>query len=228
MPGRGTIQACRLFGVVAAAPPPRWSQRHRADSRVPSAVSRGVAPYALTGCAGLLDAFLASCRKWEESVRLWEPFGDLASARLSAERLQEAVLAIKRETPLSGEEYCSDSVAQTLLLARAHWSPIDWSQLFVRDLGLFCPALGALLQDLPQSWSAQEASAVFLGRPDVPLLLPVLGSLWKATQANSGVRPKDLLALVGGVNFGAALAKLKRDTGTSPSPAACVRLCLGK
>ena len=73
--------------------------------------------------------------------------------------------------------YVLDSVARKHVLARAHG--VEWERTRVAVLRRLVPAdRRELMASLPDSWTAKEASNMFCGRPDRPLLVSMYMRLW--------------------------------------------------
>ena len=72
--------------------------------------------------------------------------------------------------------YVLDGIVREHVLARAHG--VDWAYHGVAVLRHMSVDQCELLDSLPDSWTAREASSMICGRPDWPLLTSMFLCLW--------------------------------------------------
>ena len=191
---------------------------------MPSKSGRDFTPS--TGLPPQFSAFREACKMAQPE---WEKVRSAYNLLAIGKGVKDIVDKISGDAIPRRDGYVKKSVIRKLMCACPHvWNATDWGSVRRADLQAWTPDETKVLEEVPETATAESISMFLFGRPDWGLLVSMWGCIWKpaalvlAKHGLHKITPADAEAI------SAAAAALHEETGLESTPKAAVQLWLAK
>ena len=215
-----------LVVVVADAPAtPRGKKRKASGDTLPSKSGRDFTPS--TGSPPQLSAFREACKMAQPE---WEKVSSADNLLAIGNGVKAIVDKISGGAIPRQDGYVKKTVLRKLMCACSHvWNATDWGSVRRADLQAWTPDKAGVLEEFPETATAESISMFLFGRPDWGLLVSMWGCIWKPAAplvlAKHGLHT---ITQAHAEAIRAAADSLREETGLQSTPKAAVQLWLAK
>ncbi len=211
----------KRMGLVAAPAEPR-GQKRLADGDPVDGSSGSAEPI----CSTAVAQFRQTCRELRSDWQAVLAQRDIVAIGTGVKTIVNKLSAVGGVVP-AADGYVKKTIIRKLLCACPHTRSVaaQWSRVRVRDLQAWTPDEAGILEEFPESATAESISMLLFGRPDWGLLASMWGCLWKpvvpiltkAGMQTQSITPEQAHEI------GRVALTLYEETGAESTPAAAVR-----
>ncbi len=120
--------------------------------------------------------------------------------------------------------YVKKTVVRKLICACPHvWNAADWGSVRRADLQAWTPDETKVLEEFPETATAESISMLLFGRPDWGLLVSMWGCMWKPAAHVLDKHGVDNITPAHAKAICAAAAALHEETGLESTPTVAVQ-----